>query len=67
MLGNLYKSKEILYRDINNVFIFRGNCVNIINKASIFISKIYKDIIYLILFINITGSLKAKGKGLQIA
>jgi hypothetical protein len=64
MLSNLYKSKEILYWDINNVFILRGNCVNIINKASIFISKIYKDIIYLILFINITKSLKAKGKGL---
>ena len=64
MLSNSYKSKEILYRDINNVLVFRGNCVNIINKASIFISKMYKDIIYLILFINATGSLKVKGKGL---
>jgi len=24
----------------------------------------YKDIVYLILFVNTTGSLKAKGKGL---
>jgi hypothetical protein len=64
MLSNLYKSKEILYRDINNVLIFKGNCINVINKASIFISKMYKDIIYLILFINATKSLKAKGKGL---
>jgi hypothetical protein len=64
MLSNLYKSKEILRRDTNNALIFRGNCVNIINKASIFISKIYKDIVYLILFVNATKSLKAKGKGL---
>jgi hypothetical protein len=64
MLSNLYKSKEILHRDTNNVPIFRGNCVNVINKANIFINKIYKDIIYLILFINATKSLKAKGKGL---
>ena len=64
MLGNLYKSKEILRRDTNNIPIFRGNCVKLVNKANIFISKIYKDIIYLILFINATGSLKAKGKGL---
>jgi hypothetical protein len=64
MLSNSYKSKEILHRDTNNIPILRGNCVNIINKANIFISKIYKDIIYLILFINATGSLKVKGKGL---
>ena len=64
VLGNLYKSKEILRRDINNILIFKGNCVNVINKDSIFISKIYKDIIYLILFINATKSLKVKGKGL---
>jgi hypothetical protein len=64
MLSNLYKSKEILRRDINNILIFKGNCVNVINKASIFINKIYKDIIYLILFVNIAGSLKVKGKGL---
>jgi hypothetical protein len=64
MLSNLYKSKEILRQDINNIPIFRSNCVNVINKANIFISKIYKDIIYLILFINTTRSLKVKGKGL---
>jgi hypothetical protein len=64
MLGNLYKSKKILRRDTNNILIFKSNCVNIINKAGIFISKMYKDIIYLILFINATGSLKVKGKGL---
>ena len=64
MLGNLYKSKEILRRDTNNILILKGNCVNVINKASIFISKIYKDIVYLILFINAIRSLKAKGKGL---
>jgi hypothetical protein len=64
MLSNLYKSKEILRRDINNILIFKGNCVNVINKASIFVSKMYKDIIYFILFVNVTGSLKAKGKGL---
>jgi hypothetical protein len=64
MLSNLYKSKEILRRDTNNILILRGNCINVINKASIFISKMYKDIVYLILFINIAGSLKVKGKGL---
>jgi hypothetical protein len=64
MLGNLYKSKEILRRDTNNVLILKSNCVNIINKAGIFISKMYKDIVYLILFVNTTKSLKAKGKGL---
>jgi hypothetical protein len=64
MLGNLYKSKEILCRDTNNILILKSNYINVINKASIFISKIYKDIIYLILFVNITRSLKAKGKGL---
>ena len=64
MLSNLYKSKEILRQDTNNILVFRGNCVNVINKAGIFISKIYKDIIYLILFINATGSLKVKGKRL---
>ena len=64
MLSNLYKSKEILHRDTNNIPILKGNCVNVINKDSIFISKIYKDIIYLILFINAIRSLKAKGKRL---
>jgi hypothetical protein len=64
MLSNLYKSKEILRRDTNNIPIFKSNCINVINKASIFISKIYKDIIYLILSINAIKSLKAKGKGL---
>jgi hypothetical protein len=64
MLGNLYKSKEILRRDTNNILILKGNCVNVINKAGIFISKMYKDIVYLILFVNATGSSKAKGKGL---
>jgi hypothetical protein len=55
-----------LYRDINNILIIKGNCVNIINKDNIFINNIYKDIIYLILFVNIIRSLKVKGKGLQI-
>jgi hypothetical protein len=64
MLSNLYKSKEILHWDINNIPIFKSNCVNVINKANIFISKIYKDIIYFILFINAIRSLKVKRKGL---
>ena len=51
-------------KDNNNALVFRGNCVNVINKDSIFISNIYKDIIYLILFVNIIKSLKVKGKGL---
>jgi hypothetical protein len=38
--------------------------VDIVNKDSIFINNIYKDIIYLILFINAIRSLKVKGKGL---
>jgi hypothetical protein len=53
-----------LRRDINNIPIIKGNCVNVINKDSIFISNIYKDIIYLILFVNAIRSLKAKRKGL---
>jgi hypothetical protein len=53
-----------LRRDINNILIIKGNCVNVINKDNIFISNIYKDIIYLILFINAIRSLKVKGKGL---
>jgi hypothetical protein len=53
-----------LRRDTNNIPIIRGNCINVINKDSIFISNIYKDIIYLILFVNAIKSLKAKGKGL---
>jgi hypothetical protein len=64
MLSNSYKSKEILHRDTNNIPILKSNYINIINKASIFINKIYKDIIYFILFVNTTKSLKAKGKGL---
>jgi hypothetical protein len=64
MLSNLYKSKEILRQDTNNVLVFKGNCVNVINKAGISINKIYKDIVYLILSINATKSLKAKGKRL---
>jgi hypothetical protein len=55
-----------LRRDINNIPIIKSNCVNVINKDSIFISNIYKDIIYFILFVNAIRSLKAKGKGLQI-
>ena len=51
-------------KDNNNALVFRSNCVNIINKDSIFVSNIYKNIVYLMLFINITRSLKAKGKGL---
>jgi hypothetical protein len=53
-----------LRRDTNNIFIIRGNCVNVVNKDSIFISNIYKDVIYLILFVNAIKSLKVKGKGL---
>jgi hypothetical protein len=60
----VYKSKEILRRDIDNVLIIRGNCVDIINEDSIFVSNIYKDIVYLILFVNAIRSLKVKGKGL---
>ena len=54
-------------KDNNNALILRGNCVNVINKDSIFISNMYKDIVYLILFVNAIKSLKVKGKGLQIA
>ena len=53
-----------MHKDNNNALVFRGNCVNVINKDNIFISNIYKDIIYLILFVNAIKSLKAKGKGL---
>jgi hypothetical protein len=53
-----------LRRDINNIPIIRGNCVNVINEDSIFVNNIYKDIIYLILSINAIRSLKVKGKGL---
>jgi hypothetical protein len=56
-----------LRRDTDNIPIIKGNCVNVINKDSIFISNMYKDIIYLILFVNAARSLKVKGKGLQIA
>ena len=51
-------------KDNNNALVLKSNCVNVINKDSISISNIYKDIVYLILFINATRSLKAKGKGL---
>ena len=51
-------------KDNNNALVLRGNCVNVINKDSIFVSNIYKDIIYLMLFVNAIKSLKAKGKGL---
>jgi hypothetical protein len=53
-----------LHKDNNNALVFRGNCVNVINKDSIFVSNIYEDIVYLMLFVNATKSLKAKGKGL---
>jgi len=53
-----------LRKDNNNALVFKGNCVDIINKNSIFISNIYKYIIYLMLFVNAIRSLKAKGKGL---
>jgi len=53
-----------LRRDTDNIPIIKSNCVNIINKDSISINNIYKDIIYLILFINAIRSLKAKGKRL---
>jgi len=53
-----------LHKDNNNALVLRSNCVNVINKDSIFISNIYKDIVYLVLFINTIRSLKAKGKGL---
>ena len=51
-------------KDNNNALVFRDNCVNVIDKDSIFVNNIYKDIIYLMLFVNATKSLKAKGKGL---
>ena len=51
-------------KDNNNALVLKSNCVNVINKDSISISNIYKDIVYLILFVNATKSLKAKGKGL---
>jgi len=53
-----------LRKDNNNALVLRGNCVNVIDKDSIFVSNIYEDIVYLILFVNATRSLKAKGKGL---
>ena len=53
-----------MHKDNNNTPVFRGNCVNVINKDSIFISNIYEDIIYLVLFVNAIKFLKAKGKGL---
>jgi hypothetical protein len=56
-----------LRRDTNNILIIKGNCVDVIDKDNIFISNIYKDIVYLVLSINAIRSLKAKGKGLQIA
>ena len=51
-------------KDNNNALVFKGNCVDVIDKDSIFISNIYEDIIYLMLFVNATKSLKVKGKGL---
>ena len=51
-------------KDNNNALVLRSNCVDIIDKDSIFVSNMYKDIIYLILFVNATKSLKVKGKGL---
>ena len=51
-------------KDNNNALVFKGNCVNVIDKDSISISNIYKDIVYLVLFVNAIKSLKAKGKGL---
>ena len=51
-------------KDNNNALVLRSNCVNIVNKDSIFVNNIYKDIIYFILFVNAIKSLKAKGKGL---
>ena len=55
-----------MHQDTNNIPILKSNCVNVINKDNISISKIYKDIIYLILFVNVAKSLKVKGKGLKI-
>ena len=51
-------------KDNNNALVFRSNCVNVINKDNISINNIYEDIIYLMLFVNATKSLKVKGKGL---
>ena len=51
-------------RDIDNILIFKSNYINVINKDSIFVNKMYKDIVYLILFVNAIKSLKVKGKGL---
>ena len=42
----------------------KSNYIDIINKDSIFISNIYKDIVYFTLSINAIRFLKAKGKGL---
>jgi hypothetical protein len=53
-----------LRKDNNNALVLKGNCVNVINKDSIFISDIYKNIVYLMLFVNAIRFLKAKGKGL---
>jgi hypothetical protein len=53
-----------LRRDINNILIIKSNCINVINKDNISINNIYKDIVYLILFVNAIRSLKVKGKGL---
>jgi hypothetical protein len=44
---------------------FKRNYINILNNNKAFINNIYKNIIYLILFINAANRLfKAKGKGL---
>ena len=53
-----------MHKNNNNALVLKSNCVNIINKDSISISNIYKDIVYLMLSINATRSLKVKGKGL---
>ena len=51
-------------KDNNNAPVLRGNCVDVVNKDSISISNMYEDIVYLMLFVNATRFLKAKGKGL---
>ena len=56
-----------MHKDNNNALVLRSNCINVINKDNIFINNIYEDIIYIILFVNATRSLKVKRKGLQIA
>jgi hypothetical protein len=53
-----------LHKDNNNALVLKSNCIDVIDKDSISISNIYKDIVYFMLFVNAIRSLKVKGKGL---